>query len=75
MSLTDAQVAEIAGMTTGTSLGGRARDLAREVQASRKLIADLRALHGRSNEMPDYCAACAVLYPCPTIRMIEEAGL
>lgn len=33
--LTDAQVADIAGMTAGTSLGARARDLAREVRSSR----------------------------------------
>lgn len=51
------------------------RALAREVRASRKLVADLRALHVRANEMPDYCAACTRIYPCPTIRMIDEAGL
>lgn len=63
MSLTDAQVAEIAGMTTGTSLGGRARDLAREVQASRKLIADLRAL-------PYTAVTCELLR-----QMIDRADL
>lgn len=102
MSLTDAQVAEIAGMTAGTSLGVRARELAREVQELRhlrdnvlpdlrqeldvanahladyrKLIADLRALHKDRRHQFGWvrCAECQHTYPCPTIRLIEGAGL
>jgi len=87
VSLTDAQVAEIAGMTTGTSLGGRARDLAREVQASRKLIADLRALHrpmwvseqakaaGKDPWVCDLCGTGDGSWPCESVLLIDEAGL
>ena len=47
--------------------------LAREVQASRKLEADLLKLHRRV--YPEWCAACGASYPCRTRRLIEEAGL
>lgn len=55
--------------------------LAREVQASRKLIADLRALHAPEPDEADglsvWCAECDPdridTYPCPTIRLIDTA--
>lgn len=58
-------------------------NLACEVQASRKLIADLRALHAPELDEADglsvWCAECDPdcidTYPCPTIRLIEEAGI
>lgn len=54
-----------------------------EVQACRKLIADLRALHvaevDDDDESPTqgetFCVNCEHENPCPTIRMIDEAGL
>lgn len=91
MDFTDDQVAEIAGMTAGTSLGVRARQLACEVQAFRrdeplviamgqrierfeKLIADLRELHASTGPTAQ-CGECWAGYPCPTIRLIDEAGI
>jgi hypothetical protein len=73
VSLTDAQVAEIAGMTTGTSLGGRARDLAREVLELRHLrdnvLPDLREELGMAN------AYLAELRQLPAVRaLIEQQG-
>lgn len=52
--------------------------LAREVQASRKLVADLRAEHAcLPDELPSqsWCKQDGFSWPCPTIRMIDEAGL
>lgn len=49
--------------------------LAREVQASRKLIADLRALHRPDSKIDPWCDEDWFSYPCRTIRMIDEAGL
>lgn len=49
--------------------------LGREVQASRKVIADLRALHTPEDEFDPYCLSCGYEHPCPTVRLIEEAGL
>lgn len=50
-----------------------------EVQASRKLVAELRVVHrnapdGDHGSDPSWCDHCA-RYDCPTIRMIDEAGL
>lgn len=78
--LTDADIAAIA--VSGHD--GRAhavprwacRSLAAEVQASRKLIADLRVEHEyRQGGLFDHCVLCGVRWPCPTIALIEEAGL
>ena len=44
--------------------------LAREVQAARKLVADLLALHGERPHMPS-CCHCGHGYPCPTVRLLE----
>lgn len=46
--------------------------LALEVQASRKLIADLRALH-HPDRWGKSCIGCGHDYPCPTIRLIDAA--
>ena len=50
--------------------------LAREVQASRKLRADLLALHHPEPD-PDqdnapFCDACDHPAPCPTVRLLES---
>lgn len=74
--LTDADLEVL--MTVGDEVAA----LAREVQASRNLIGDLRALHvpitrtnhGGMND-PEYRCSCGHVAPCPTIRMIDEAGL
>lgn len=55
--------------------------LGREVQASRKLIADLRALHtptfyrNGKTYSANVCRHDGHWFPCPDIRLIEEAGL
>jgi len=77
--LTDARLADIACRDRGSLWMPIAARLAREVQASRKLIADLRALHV-ANPDPDqadamFCDACDHPAPCPTLRLIEAAGL
>ena len=43
--------------------------------ASRKLIADLRALHRPDSKIDPWCDEDWFSYPCRTIRMIDEAGL
>ena len=52
--------------------------LAREVQASRKLVADLLALHRQHAPVAHfgfpYCRACQHPYPCPTVQLIEASG-
>lgn len=52
--------------------------LAREVQASRKLAADLLALHHQHAPVAHfsypYCRACQHPYPCPTVQLIEASG-
>jgi len=76
--LSDWSVGAITRRRSGTVSVGLAKRLAQEVQASRKLIADLRALHWMvdSSLTGQYCAECQDdAYPCPTIRLIEEAGL
>jgi len=46
--------------------------LATEVQASRKLVADLLAMHvRRAGSDYAYCPACDSRYPCATVRLIE----
>ena len=46
--------------------------LAREVQAARKLRADLLALHvGGHGEPGMYCKSCGFQHPCPTVRLLE----
>lgn len=63
------------------AVGGETELLAREVQASRKLVADLRAWHHRfmANNEPGqpvpWCAGCNQPWPCPDIRKIDGAGL
>jgi hypothetical protein len=55
--------------------------LAQEVQASRKLVADLLALHDQGalyvidgNGLPVHgCEGCGAPHPCRTRRMIEAA--
>ena len=82
--LTDHEVDGLCKAAAHTVPGGRRLlSLAREVQASRKLIADLRALHvaevDDDDESPTqgetFCVNCEHENPCPTIRMIDEAGL
>ena len=89
--LTDADIAAIA--VSGHD--GRAhavprwacRSLAAEVQASRKLIADLRALHQpmwvseqakAAGKEPWVCELCGTgdgSWPCESVLLIDEAGL
>ena len=49
-----------------------------EVQASRKLVADLLALHRQHAPVAHfgfpYCRACQHPYPCPTVQLIEASG-
>ena len=72
--LTNYEVNGLAGAAAHTVPGGRRLILlAREVQASRKLIADLRENH-EALASGD-CWRCKVPHPCPTIRMMDEAGL
>lgn len=70
--LTDARLADIACRDRGSLWMPIAARLAREVQASRKLRVDLLRVHS-----PDYfgtwCRCCEERYPCPTVRLIEEA--
>lgn len=52
--------------------------LAREVQASRKLAADLLAVHhqGTLRVVGDGdagCGGCGYPHPCPTVRLIEAS--
>lgn len=51
--------------------------LAREVQASRKLAADLRRVHYQKKGKDfDWCNECQIgAYPCLTVALIDEAGL
>ena len=70
--LSDTYVAEWARYPySGNTLLHDRHELAQEVQASRKLIADLLALH------PDNpihkCFRCRTPWPCPTVRLIQEA--
>lgn len=63
------------------------RSLAAEVQASRKLIADLRALHQpmwfseqakAAGKEPWVCELCGTgdgSWPCESVLLIDEAGL
>ena len=77
--LTDEQVQGLAGVDASRAswLAREIGPLAREVQASRKLIADLRARHHqRKGRDFDWCNECQIgAFPCPTIRLIEGAGL
>ena len=53
-------------------------ELQAEVQASRKLVADLLALHHQhapvAHFIYPYCRACQHPYPCPTVQLIEASG-
>ncbi len=83
--LTDEQVERVA--VTGSVSHADARILAREVQASRKLIADLRALHRpmwvseqakAAGKEPWVCELCGTgdgSWPCESVLLIDEAGL
>lgn len=55
----------------------RMAGLSIEVQASRKLVADLLALHHQHAPIAHfsypYCRACQHPYPCSTVRLIEAA--
>ena len=75
--LTDEQVAYLLSRTQ-TPWNATEEMLAREVQAHRKLVADLLALHAPI-EPPTppftmtWCKApgCEAPWPCPTVRLIE----
>lgn len=81
--LTDIEVAEFADFPYTPA----ERKLAREVQASRKLIADLRALHQpmwvseqakAAGKDPWVCELCGTgdgSWPCESVLMIDGAGL
>lgn len=83
--LTDGQVERAA--VTGSVSHADARILAREVQASRKLIADLRVLHRpiwvseqakAAGKEPWVCELCGTgdgSWPCESVLLIDEAGL
>lgn len=74
--LSDTYVAEWARYQhRGTTLLHDRHELAQEVQASRKLIADLLALHERQlgGGAGPYCLECECGWPCPTVRLIDEA--
>ena len=85
--LTDDMVAYLSALDAPMQAGTGSAVLAREVLASRKLIADLRALHQpmwfseqakAAGKEPWVCELCGTgdgSWPCESVLLIDEAGL
>lgn len=74
--LTDEQVANITRRRfTNDPMGNFAVALAREAQASRKLVAELLAMHRNHDGQValSWCDHDGYEFPCPTVRLITEA--
>lgn len=74
MDFTDDQVAEIAGMTAGTSLGVRARQLACEVQAFRRDEPLVIAMGQRIERFEKLIADLRALQPKGTRGSLHYGG-
>lgn len=73
MDLTDQDVANCVNLalTRDTSYYERLiPQLAREVQAHRRMVAELLALHVSDGAHNPWCDQDGFAYPCPTVRII-----